>query len=69
MKMIKPQKALCTGCEMCLLTCSLAKTGTVNPLLARMRLMHTEEGASYPVICRHCRNAACLEACRIPGAM
>ena len=69
MKIMRAQRELCSGCEMCLLACSLAKTGTVNPLLARIRVTHTEAGLSNPVMCRHCKNAPCLDACPIPGAM
>ena len=69
MKILRTRQELCSGCELCLLTCSLAKTGKVNPFLARIGLNRNEEGEAHPVICRHCRNAPCLEACPIPGAM
>jgi Fe-S-cluster-containing hydrogenase component 2 len=69
MKILRAQREICSGCEMCLLACSLAKTGTINPFLARIRLNRTEEGRANPIICRHCKNAPCLKACPIPGAM
>ncbi len=61
---------LCTGCDMCMLTCSLAKTGTVNPGLARIKIDHSgEHGSCFPIICRHCRVPLCQEACPVSGAM
>ncbi len=50
MKVIKSQNGLCSGCEMCMLNCSLSKTGIVNSLLARIRLVRMEHGAARPVI-------------------
>lgn len=68
-RLIKARNRLCSGCELCLLTCSLVRTGTVNPRLARLRLAHDEDEAARPVICVHCKDALCLKACQVPGAM
>ena len=69
-KILRAIKELCTGCEMCIITCSLAKTGTVNPARSRIRVdRSTENRVPQPVICRHCNNPLCFTACRVSGAM
>lgn len=60
---------LCDGCRMCELTCSLTKTGTVNPYLACIKVTRNQEGIPAPIICRHCKRPFCQEACPILGAM
>ncbi|MFC1864307.1 4Fe-4S dicluster domain-containing protein [Chloroflexota bacterium] len=64
---------LCDGCRMCELVCSLSKTGTVNPHLARIRVVRygkgIKEDAPRPVICRHCKVARCEAVCPVPGAI
>ena len=69
MKILRAVNELCTGCDMCVIACSLAKTGIINPYLARIKISRTEDGVSTPVICRHCKNAPCMAVCPIPGAM
>lgn len=56
---------------MCELACSLEKTGSINPYLARIQVVprRDESHGRVPVICRHCRPAPCRAACPIPGAM
>ncbi|MFC1944305.1 4Fe-4S dicluster domain-containing protein [Chloroflexota bacterium] len=61
---------LCTGCRLCELVCSLKKTGTINPCLARIRVFSSnDDGSSTPVICRHCKKPPCQQACPVPEAM
>lgn len=61
---------LCTGCRMCELTCSLAKTGIVTPSRARLRVRQSKEnGACNVTICRHCKVPLCHNACPVPEAM
>lgn len=55
---------LCVGCQMCELMCSLQKTGTFNPYLARIKVTkRPERGLNLPVICRQCLKARCQTAC------
>ena len=69
----RAQPELCDGCRMCELVCSLSKTGTVNPHLARIRVAPSDKGfvpgQPRPTICRHCDNARCAAVCPIPGAI
>ena len=69
MKVLRVLRELCSACEMCMTACSLAHTDTINPYLARIGLIRTEEGLCYPITCRHCKNAPCMAACPIIGAM
>ncbi|MDO8490887.1 MAG: 4Fe-4S dicluster domain-containing protein [Dehalococcoidia bacterium] len=60
----------CTGCRTCEIVCSLKHTGTANPALARLKLVHSrKDHSTFPIICRHCKNAPCQAACPVPGAM
>lgn len=56
--------SLCTGCAICTLACSEAKTGGFNPRLARLRIDSEKEGlVSRPVLCNQCENAYCEQVC------
>jgi Fe-S-cluster-containing hydrogenase component 2 len=60
---------LCIGCRECELICSLKHHGVFTPSKARIRVDYDEEMNSYdPVVCRHCDEPACAEACP-SGAM
>ena len=69
-KIFRAIPELCTGCDMCTITCSLTKTGKVNPSSARIRIDRSG-GHEFPqpIICRHCKKPSCLAACRVEGAM
>lgn len=55
---------LCIGCRECELICSLKHDGSFNPTLARIRVEYNANENCYaPVICRHCDEPACEEAC------
>jgi len=63
-KMIAANPSLCTGCIQCELVCSINKTGTANPLWARIHIIKDfEKGLFLPVICRQCNPAPCVETC------
>lgn len=63
-------KDFCTGCRTCEIVCSLLHTRTVNPSLARVKLVHfPRDHSNFPIICRHCKDAPCKAACPIPDAM
>lgn len=55
---------LCIGCRECELMCSLRHFGRFNPAEARLRVHYDPERNCYnPVVCRHCDEPACAEAC------
>jgi Fe-S-cluster-containing hydrogenase component 2 len=70
LKVFRAVRELCDGCRMCELVCSAKKSGKVNPHLARIKITRSEkEDHPFPVICRHCKNPPCQQACPIPQAM
>jgi Fe-S-cluster-containing hydrogenase component 2 len=68
MKSLQAVQELCTGCAICEMVCSLGHTGGVNPDRARLRVAETEDERRHPIICRHCAEPRCSEACPVPGA-
>jgi Fe-S-cluster-containing hydrogenase component 2 len=64
MKRLSVNPNLCIGCKECELMCSLKHHGVFNPAVARIRVEYNPEQGSYdPVICMHCDDPACAEAC------
>ena len=69
-KILKVIQGLCTECHECEIVCSLKHTGMVNPALARIKISYSsKDPLPFPVICLHCKDAPCKEACPIPDAM
>ena len=69
-KILKAIKELCTGCHTCEIMCSLKHTGMVKPALARISVGYSKEGPlPFPIICEHCKDTPCKEACPVPDAM
>ena len=62
----------CSGCESCMLACSLAHTGKSNVNLSRIQLSKNPLGMfPYDIVqnqCRQCPYPACVDACPV-GAM
>ncbi len=56
----------CTGCMMCTMACSLAKTDTFNPARARIGIVNWEnKGLIVPVLCQHCEEPVCVVCCPV----
>ncbi len=54
----------CTGCRMCELACSLAKTGAFAPSRSRIRVhVFPEDFKHVPLACFQCSDAPCARAC------
>ena len=54
----------CTGCRSCELACSLEHFQEFSYELSAMRVLKFEERArNYPIVCLHCENPPCAEAC------
>ena len=54
----------CSGCRTCENVCSLKHHGVCNPALGRVGVVKWElEGVYLPVVCQHCEEPACAQAC------
>lgn len=64
MKTIKVNYDQCTGCQICELRCSLARTGGLNPHQARLKIEFTQDEVfDFPYVCQQCQAAACAKVC------
>lgn len=58
--------AECTGCRMCVMACSLEKTGTFNPARSRINVVRWEkEGIMVPIVCSQCEDPICIPCCPV----
>ena len=56
----------CTGCQSCVVACSLVKGRVFGKKKARISILNQEERClSIPIICEHCETPACLEVCPV----
>ncbi len=56
--------ATCSGCQSCVLACSMAKTGVFSPSQSLITLRKLEgQCVSIPILCEHCQDPPCLPAC------
>jgi anaerobic carbon-monoxide dehydrogenase iron sulfur subunit len=63
-KKITIQKERCTACKACELACSFTKEGAFVPRLSRIHIERDlEEGSNSPIMCQHCEDAPCMDAC------
>jgi Fe-S-cluster-containing hydrogenase component 2 len=54
----------CTGCRNCELACSIKHTSTFNPGRSRIQILKDEtKSIIIPVVCLHCENPLCQDAC------
>ncbi|MEM3673569.1 MAG: 4Fe-4S dicluster domain-containing protein [Candidatus Bathyarchaeia archaeon] len=61
---VKPE--LCTGCERCVLICSLSHYGVFSPSLASIRIVKKEFVLESSVeVCRQCLAPDCMVVCPI----
>jgi aldehyde:ferredoxin oxidoreductase len=65
---IAPEK--CTGCQACVVFCSLKQEGVVNPELARIHVWEDHSEISFlPITCAICDDKPCIEVCPEQGAI
>jgi len=57
--------SLCTGCRICMLTCSEKKSGSYNLSRALLRIKEQNEVYQSPAVCMQCGNPACLKVCPV----
>ena len=55
----------CTGCNSCVYACSLYHEGYVRPAVSRIHVRRVKGIVDIPIICWHCADAPCVEACPI----
>ncbi|MHB8830010.1 MAG: 4Fe-4S dicluster domain-containing protein [Syntrophales bacterium] len=54
----------CTGCQECLIACSMKHQGVINLKLAMLKIIRLEtQELEVPVICMACDNAPCIKVC------
>ncbi|MEM3513676.1 MAG: 4Fe-4S dicluster domain-containing protein [Thermoplasmata archaeon] len=54
----------CSGCRVCASTCAWYNSGSQNWKHGRIKIVKEEPDVDYPVICRQCKEPACLAACK-----
>jgi Fe-S-cluster-containing hydrogenase component 2 len=60
--MIQVDLSKCTGCRRCEAACAFFHTGRINPMLARIKVIHLyDNGIDGPVVCRQCQERYCLK--------
>ncbi len=69
--LVDPKK--CSGCQTCMMACSLVHEGKINTKLARIQVIQDPYG-HYPddidvCQCRQCVNPECLVACPVPDTI
>ena len=68
---VDPKK--CSGCQTCMMACSLVHEGLINTKLARIQVMQNPFGRYPDDIevhqCRQCVFPKCFVACPVPGAL
>jgi len=54
----------CSGCQSCVLACSMTKTGIFSPSRSRVTIKKWEDQClSIPVLCEHCNAPPCASVC------
>jgi Fe-S-cluster-containing hydrogenase component 2 len=62
-KALLVERRRCTGCNSCVFACSLFHEGVVRPSTARLRVLRHQSVVDVPIICWHCPDAPCAQAC------
>ncbi|MEN6319944.1 MAG: 4Fe-4S dicluster domain-containing protein [Syntrophaceae bacterium] len=63
MKFLFAERQNCTGCRACEYACSVYHTGVVRPSVSRIHVLKYKDSIDVPVLCWHCNDAPCIEAC------
>jgi len=59
---VDPRK--CTGCQECLMACTMKHQGKVDQNLALLKILRLENlPLNIPVVCMACDNAPCIKVC------
>ena len=65
-KLFRTHPELCTGCRICEMACSFARSGEFGPFKSAIWIWKDEEkGIDLPVFCRHCLRPPCQKVCPV----
>jgi len=66
MKYLFVDRKHCTGCALCERACSIHhEKGVYRPALSRIHVVRHKSIVEIPMICWHCEDAPCVEACPV----
>jgi Fe-S-cluster-containing hydrogenase component 2 len=54
---------VCTGCMICVNVCSMHYFKVIGPAWSRARVLRVEPGLDFPLFCRNCEDAPCIDSC------
>jgi len=69
-KIIVSDPNICTGCRTCEAVCSTFHERRCNPVESRLcAITYSELGIFVPVVCHHCEDPECMEACPVDAIL
>lgn len=63
LKFVFGDPEVCSGCMICVNVCSMYYFNVISPTRSRVRVVRTEPALDFPLFCRNCENAPCIDAC------
>lgn len=63
LKFVIGDPEICTGCMICVISCSMYYHKVISPFQSRVRVQRVEPGLDFPLFCQNCDDAPCIEAC------
>ncbi|MDH4214278.1 MAG: 4Fe-4S dicluster domain-containing protein [Candidatus Thorarchaeota archaeon] len=63
LKFVFGDPEICSGCMICANVCSMYYFKVISPTRSRVRVMRIEPALDFPLFCRNCKDAPCIDAC------